>query len=216
MPKRITKLATSLKQLGEIQVTEWDFMALLNKDISELEVSRSLRKLGNLKVIEWNFRTVMPAVNKLANQEVDFVDLFKRTAHYKVMEWDFKSTSTAEIKATLRDLDETLHPGPGYAEMQALIVRLKNFLQYVVVNLIDEPEHAQIRVQEIESNVVRFKLVLVKRDLAMLIGREGHTASAIRSILKEAAAMNGVHALLEILSHEDDIKEGMPLATKRG
>ena len=89
--------------------------------------------------------------------------------------------------------------------MQALIVRLKNFLQYVVVNLIDEPNHAQIKVQEIAPNVLRFKLVLVKRDVAMLIGREGHTAAAIRSSLKAAAGMNGVQALLQIHSHEEEM-----------
>ncbi|MEO8615064.1 MAG: KH domain-containing protein [Luteolibacter sp.] len=216
MPKRITNITSSLKQLGEIQVTEWDFMALLNKDISELELSHSLRKLGNLKVMEWDFRTVLPVVNKLANQEVDFVDLFKRTAHYKVMEWDFKSAATTAGKTTPQVSDKSLHKGPSHSEMQALMVRLKNFLQYVVVNLIDEPDHAQIRIQEIESDVVRFKLVLVKRDVAMLIGIEGHTASAIRSILKETAAMHGVHALLEILSHEDDMREGSPLVMKGG
>lgn len=205
MPKKIKNITTSLKKLGEIQVTEWDFMALLNKDISELELSHSLRKLGNLQVMEWDFRAVVPAVNKLANQEVDFVDLVKRAAAYRVMEWDFNSSPTAQDKASSGEL---LHKGPGHTEMQALMVRLKNFLQYVVLNLIDEPDHAQIRIQEIESDVVRFKLLLVKRDLAMLIGKEGHTASAIRSILKGAAAMHGVHALLEILSYEEDVSEG--------
>ena len=206
MPKRINNITSSLKRLGEIQVTEWDFMALLNKDISELDLRHSFRKLGNLQVMEWDFRTVMPVVNKLANQEVDFVHLVKRASAYKVIEWDFGSVSTVGKKATTQGSDALLHKGPGHSEMQALMVRLKNFLQYVIVNLIDEPDHAQIRIQEIELDVVRFKVVLVKRDVAMLIGREGHTASAIRGILKEAAAMHGVHALLEILAHEDDVK----------
>ncbi len=214
MPKKIKKITTSLKRLGEIQVTEWDFMALLNKDISDLELSHSLRKLGNLQVMEWDFRTVVPAVNKIANREVDFVDLVKRAAAYKVMEWDFNSSPTVQDKTKPRNSNELLHKGPGHTEMQALMVRLKNFLQYVVVNLIDEPDHAQIRIQEIEPDVVRFKLILVKRDMAMLIGKEGHTASAIRSILKEAAAMHGVHALLEILSHEEDVSEDKPLVQK--
>lgn len=199
MPKRMSKFASSIKQLGEIQVTEFDFIDLLNKDIRDLEISRSLRRLGNIQVMEWDFRTVLPAVNKLANQEVDIVNLVRRTAHYKVMEWDFRSALRAENK-----------PGPSEKrlspkEMQALIVGLKNFLQYVVVNLIDEPGHAQIKVREIAPNVLRFKLVLVKRDVAMLIGREGHTASAIRSMLKTAAGMSGVQALLRIHSHEEEM-----------
>ena len=46
--------------------------------------------------------------------------------------------------------------------------------------------------------------MLVKKDVAMLIGREGFTASAMRSILKATAAMYGVQALLQIHSHEEE------------
>ena len=190
MPNRISKIASSLKEIGDIQVNDLDFMELLNKDIKELEISRSLKRLGNIRVMEWDFRTVLPAVNKLAHQEVDIVDIVKRTAHYKVMEWDFRKAAAPDATPA--------------EDMQALIVRLKNFLQYVAVNLIDEPGHAQIKVQEIAPKVLRFRLVLVKRDVAMLIGREGHTASAIRSILKAAAGQNGVQALLLIHSHEEE------------
>ncbi len=197
MSNRISKFANTIKQLGEIQVTELDFMELLHKDIKDLEISRSLRRLGNIQVTEWDFKNVLPAVNKLAHQEVDLVDIFKRTASYKVMEWDFRNALHPEHKP---------HPTgsrPDPDEIQATILRLKNFLEYVVVNLIDEPGHAQIKVREIAPAVLRFRLVLVKRDVAMLIGMQGHTASAIRSVLKAAAGVHGVNALLEILSHEE-------------
>lgn len=197
MSNRISKFANTIKQLGEIQVTELDFMELLNKDIKDLEISRSLRRLGSIRVTEWDFKNVLPAVNKLAHQEVDLVDIFKRTASYKVMEWDFRNALQPEPKP--------LPPQrrPSTDEIQATILRLKNFLEYVVVNLIDEPGHAQIKVREIAPAVLRFRLVLVKRDVAMLIGMQGHTASAIRSVLKAAAGVHGVNALLEILSHEE-------------
>lgn len=205
MPNRISKLAKSIKRLGDMQVTEWDFMELLNKDIREFQIVHSLRKLGNIQVMEWDFRTVLPAVNKLANQEVDVVGLVKRTAQYKVMEWDFRSALSPKRIISPEERDGPMEEALSQEEMQALIVRLKNFLQYVVVNLIDEPNHAQIKVQEFEPGVLRFKLVMVNRDVAMLIGREGHTASAIRHILKAAAAMSGVHALLQIHSHEEEM-----------
>jgi uncharacterized protein len=195
MAKRISKLATSLKHLGEIQVTDWDFMDLLNKDVKDLELARSLRRLGAIQVMEWDFRTVLPAVNRLAHREVDLVDIVRRTASYKVMEWDFRSAASPDAK-TASALNKE--------EIQALIVQLKNFLQFVAVNLIDEPAHAQIRVQEIETNVLRVKLVLTKRDTATLIGTGGHTAAAIRDILKAAAGARGVQVLLRIVSHEED------------
>lgn len=214
MAKRISELAHSLKQLGQIQVMEWDFMGLMNTNIRELEIGRSLRRLGRINVMEWDFRTVLPAVKRMANQEVDIIDLVRRTAQYKVMEWDFRSALPAERKSTPRAPAMPLVERIGQVEMQAITLRLKNFLQYVVVKLIDEPNHAQIKVAEIGPNVLRFKLVLVNRDVTMLIGREGFTAAAIRSILKAAAAKQGVHALLQILSHEEEMalmaKQGVP------
>ena len=62
MPKRVAQIANSLKQLGDIQVSEWDFMGLLNTEIRELEISRSLRRFGNIKVIDWDYGSVLPTV----------------------------------------------------------------------------------------------------------------------------------------------------------
>ena len=196
MPNSKSKLTTTLKQIGDIQINDWDFMSLLNKDIGELHVTDSLRKLGKLQVMEWDFRNVLPAVSQLANQEVDIIGLVKRTAHYKVMEWDFRSALSTGC---------TPPPEPAQQEMNPLIGRLKNFLEFVTVKLIDEPKHAQIKVREIAPGVLRFKLVLVQRDVAMLIGREGHTAAAIRGLLKAAAGASGVQALLQIHSHEEEV-----------
>lgn len=196
MPKHVAKIASSLKQLGDIQVSEWDFMGLLNTELRELEISRSLRRFGNIKVIEWDYGTVLPAVKKTADQEVDLVKLLRQAANCKVMDWDFRSVLPADPK-----------PADGAAgsdERQAVILRLSNFLRFVALNLVGEPDHARIMVSEMSPTCLRFKLVLVKKDVAMLIGREGHTAAAIRSILKAAAERNGLQALLQIHSHEEE------------
>jgi hypothetical protein len=197
MTNRISKIATSIKHLGEIEVNEWDFMDLLNRDISDLEISRSLRRLGSTRVMEWDFRDVLPAVNRLAHKEVDIVDVLRRTANYRVMEWDFRKSAQPQTQPR-----RALTP----EETQALIVRLKDYLQYVTANLIDEPGHAQIKVREIAPGVFRFRLVMVQRDVAMLVGRGGQTAAAIRNILKAAAAWHGAHALLRIVTHAEDAR----------
>jgi predicted RNA-binding protein YlqC (UPF0109 family) len=176
----------------------------MNTDLRELEITRSLRRLGNIRVTEWDFRSVLLAVKNTANQEVDLINLVKRTAQYKVMDWDFRSAVQAERKPAPPQSPAPAGKSLSRDEMQALTLRLKNFLQYVVANLIDEPTHAQIKVMEISPGVLRFKLVLVQKDVAMLIGREGFTAAAIRSILKAAAGMHGVQALLQIHSHEEE------------
>ena len=88
--------------------------------------------------------------------------------------------------------------------MQAVTDRLKNFLQYVAVNLIEDPSQAQLKVAELGPKRLRFKLILAKGDVAMLIGRNGFTASAIRSVLKAAAERDGVQVSLQIHSHEEE------------
>lgn len=88
--------------------------------------------------------------------------------------------------------------------MEPVTDRLKNFLQYVAVKLIDEPAQAQLKVAELGPKKLRFKLVLAKADVAMLIGRNGFTASAIRNVLKAAAEKEGVQVSLQIHSHEEE------------
>ena len=205
MPKRISEIAGSIRELGEIQVTDWDLMGLLNKDLKDLEIGRTLRKLGSKKVMEWDFGTALPTVHKLAHQEVDVVGWVKRAAGFKVMEWDFRSA----LHGAGVPSGASASGMPNPEEMQELIVRLRSFLHFVAMNLIDEPERAQIRIQELEPGVVRFKLVVAEKDLKTMLGREGSTASAIRNLLKAAALASGAHALLEILSVEEDREQSL-------
>ena len=88
--------------------------------------------------------------------------------------------------------------------MEPVTERLRNYLQYVAVKLIDDPSQAQLKVAELAPKKVRFKLVLSKADVAMLIGRNGFTASAIRNVLKAGADKEGVQVSLQIHSHEEE------------
>ena len=88
--------------------------------------------------------------------------------------------------------------------MQPATERLRNFLQYVAVKLIDDPAQAQLKVAELAPKKLRFKLVLAPADVAMLIGRNGFTASAIRSVLKAAAEQEGMQVSLQIHSHDEE------------
>jgi predicted RNA-binding protein YlqC (UPF0109 family) len=198
MPKRISEIADSLRQLGDVQVSEWDFKALLNKDIKDLEIGPSLRKLGNRKVLDWDFKDALPTVHKLAHQEVDVVGWVKRAAHYKVLDWDFRS-------------DEAAEPGtrrlPDPEAMQELVDGFKGFLRFVTASLIDEPERAEIRIHEIDPGVVRFKLVVTEKDRKTLLGRDASTATALRNVVKGIALEHGVHVLLQVLSHEEELAQ---------
>lgn len=88
--------------------------------------------------------------------------------------------------------------------MQAITDKLRNFLQYVAVQFLEKPAEAQLKVTELGPKRLRFKLVLAQSDVALLIGRNGFTASAIRSVLKAAAEREGTHVSLQIHSHQEE------------
>ncbi|MGC4015284.1 MAG: KH domain-containing protein [Luteolibacter sp.] len=88
--------------------------------------------------------------------------------------------------------------------MQVITEKLRGFLQYVAVQFIEHPAQAQLKVTELGPKKLRYKLVLTQTDVALLIGRNGFTASAIRSVMKAAADREGVHASLQIHSHEEE------------
>jgi predicted RNA-binding protein YlqC (UPF0109 family) len=205
MSKRTSEITGSLSSVGRIRATDRGFLELLNTDLKDLEIASSIRKLGNTKVIDWDFKTSLPAVHKFAHQEVDVVGWVKRIAHYKVMEWDFRNVLAKPDGEDAAEAGGAERKLPGPEEMEELIDRLKGFLQFVTVNLIDEPDRAQVRVQEVEPGVVRFKLVVTQKDQSLLVGRDGATASALRNMLKSTASEEGVHVLLQILSHQEEL-----------
>ena len=88
--------------------------------------------------------------------------------------------------------------------MEAVTQKLKAFLQFVAVGMIEHPSKATLKVAELGPNKLRFKLVLAGSDVAMLIGRNGFTASAIRGVMKAAGEKEGVQVSLLIHSHEEE------------
>jgi predicted RNA-binding protein YlqC (UPF0109 family) len=88
--------------------------------------------------------------------------------------------------------------------MQAVTDQIRNFLPYIAVQFIEHPERAQLKVAELGPKRLRFKLVLESSDVALLIGRNGFSASAIRGVLKAAAERADVQVNLQVHSHEEE------------
>ena len=88
--------------------------------------------------------------------------------------------------------------------MQQLVQSVSQYLMTVVTPLIKHPEAAQLRVATSEAgDLVRFRLVLEQADVARVIGRNGMTASAIRSMAKSAGEKAGIRVVVHILSKEE-------------
>lgn len=75
---------------------------------------------------------------------------------------------------------------------------MKEFIAYIIKNLVDNPD--QVSVQEVAgAQTIILELRVDKRDMGKVIGREGKTINAIRTLLLSVAARNGMRASLEVL-----------------
>jgi predicted RNA-binding protein YlqC (UPF0109 family) len=96
--------------------------------------------------------------------------------------------------------------------MKEAVVQISQYLQLLVLQFVKTPEQAELRIAELpDSNVVRFRLILEKSDVARVIGRNGMTASAIRSLAKAAGEKMGLKVVVHILSHEEAENETEPV-----
>lgn len=75
---------------------------------------------------------------------------------------------------------------------------LKNLIEYIAKALVDNPEHVQVAEIEGEQTSV-LELKVAKEDLGKVIGKQGRTARAMRTILGAASTKAGKRAVLEIL-----------------
>jgi predicted RNA-binding protein YlqC (UPF0109 family) len=82
--------------------------------------------------------------------------------------------------------------------------QIKDFLQFITLQFIKHPDQAQLRVAEVDENHIRFRLIVAQSDVAILIGRNGFTASAIRNVIKAVADRQGIQVSLQIHSHEEE------------
>jgi predicted RNA-binding protein YlqC (UPF0109 family) len=75
---------------------------------------------------------------------------------------------------------------------------MKELIRYIAQALVDHPE--QVSVHEIEGNQTSvLELKVAKEDLGKVIGKQGRTARAMRTILSAASAKIKKRTVLEIL-----------------
>ncbi len=75
---------------------------------------------------------------------------------------------------------------------------MKEFIEYIVKNLVDNPDKVQI--SEIGgTHTLIIELSVDKADTGKIIGKKGKTINAIRTLLMAVASRNGVRVNLEII-----------------
>jgi hypothetical protein len=79
-----------------------------------------------------------------------------------------------------------------------LMSQLREFVEFMAKSIVDNPEEVHVTEVAGEKTAV-IELRVASEDLGKVIGKQGRTAKAIRSILSAAAAKMKKRAVLEIL-----------------
>ncbi len=75
---------------------------------------------------------------------------------------------------------------------------MKDLISYIAQALVDQPE--EVSVTEVEGNQTSvLELKVAKEDLGKVIGKQGRTARAMRTILGAASAKLRKRTVLEII-----------------
>ncbi len=76
---------------------------------------------------------------------------------------------------------------------------MKDFVEYIVTKLVDNPEDVKVTQIDSEKTVI-LELQVKEGDLGKVIGKKGRTAKSLRILLTAAAAKQGQkRAILEII-----------------
>jgi len=80
---------------------------------------------------------------------------------------------------------------------------MRNFIEFIAKQIVDNPDDVRIE-ESVEDGVTRFKVYVNESETGKIIGKQGKTAKAIRTLMKVVSAKNGIKCSLEI---PDVIKE---------
>lgn len=75
---------------------------------------------------------------------------------------------------------------------------MKELIEFLAKALVDHPELVHVREIEGEKTII-IELKVAEEDIGKIIGRQGRTARALRTVLAAAATRTRKRAVLEIL-----------------
>ncbi len=76
---------------------------------------------------------------------------------------------------------------------------MKELVEYIARAIVDNPDQVRITEEPGEDDRIILKLEVAQEDKGKVIGKQGQTAKAIRTLLRIAAVQRNVRASLEIV-----------------
>ena len=76
---------------------------------------------------------------------------------------------------------------------------MKEFIEFIAKHLVDSPELVVVEETISEEKKLTLSLKVKPEDIGKVIGKQGKTAQAMRTLLTAVAAKEGKRAMLEIV-----------------
>ena len=76
---------------------------------------------------------------------------------------------------------------------------MKEFIEFIAKHLVDNPDGVSIEEATPDEKTVELTLKVGQDDVGKVIGKQGKTAQAMRTLLTAIAAKEGKRAILKIL-----------------
>ncbi len=93
---------------------------------------------------------------------------------------------------------ELLKLGMPFKQVGVMSSELKSLIEFVAKSLVDMPDQVEVNEIEGEQTTV-IELKVDKSDLGKVIGKQGRTARALRTILNAASTKLRKRSVLEII-----------------
>lgn len=95
----------------------------------------------------------------------------------------------------------------------------QEFIEYVVKTLVEKPEAVVVK-RSVDEMGVLLELTVDKEDMGVVIGKEGRTAKALRTLLRVLGAKSDSRINLKIVDPEgseprETVKEEVPVAEEK-
>ncbi len=76
---------------------------------------------------------------------------------------------------------------------------MKEFIEFIAKHLVDNPDSVSLEESSPDEKTIELTLKVGADDVGKVIGKQGKTAQAMRTLLTAIAAKDGKRAILKIL-----------------
>ena len=76
---------------------------------------------------------------------------------------------------------------------------MKDLVEYLARALVDNPDEVKVDTYEEDDGTIVYELRVAEEDVGKVIGRNGRTVNALRTVVRAAAVRDGRRVLVDVV-----------------